>query len=364
MLKANEVRTVVILVPYIAIADQWREEVERIIGAPPIVCHSQSGDWKAKLRTEIALSAYQGRQQSVIVALYETASSDEFRQQAQRLAQPIVLVADEVHNLTLDAADFVLLDRYKYRLGLSATPDRYLDEIGTERVRSYFERIVFQYSLADAIRARVLTPYDYHPVICEPQDGLGNPLLSGVNAAKLNRFRETFAATKAYVEGYGLVYCQPAQLDAAKEWLGVTLGKHIHTFTDEEDLPQRRQILKDFGSGFYELLVAMRCLDEGVDVPPTRTAFLLGSSENPKQFVQRRGRVLRQYPGKSSAEIYDFIYLPKPENKRHEDALRKELTRFAEFALSSRNADEAFEIVVGAAGSRGISLREYIQRGA
>jgi len=363
MLKAGDARNVVILAPYIAIADQWREEVERITGSVPIVCHSQSGDWKARLRTQIALSSFQEQQQTVIVALYDTASGDEFRQQAERLALPIVLVADEVHNVTLDVADLVLLDRYQYRLGLSATPDRYLDDLGTERVRAYFDRIVFRYSLADAISAGVLTPYDYHPIICGPSDAHGFSRLNGVNAAKFNKFTETFTTTKAYSDGYGLVYCQPLQLEETKEWLGITLRKQIHTFTAEEDLPQRRQILKDFGSGFYHLLVAMRCLDEGVDVPPTRSAFLLGSSENPKQFVQRRGRVLRKYPGKESAAIYDFVYLPKPENKSHEDALRKELTRFAEFALSARNADDAYETVVKAAESRGIPLREYIQQG-
>jgi len=362
MLRAQEIRTAVILAPYIAIADQWREEAESILGVAPIVCHSQSGDWKARLRTQLALSLFQD-QQLVVIALYDTAGGEEFREQAERFPGPIVLVADEVHNVTVDSADLVLLERYDYRLGLSATPDRYLDETGTDRVRSYFSRIVFRYSLAQAIKADVLTPYDYHPIICGPQDQHGQSSLSGVNAAKLNSFIDVFRSTPAATEGYALVYCQPAQLSETKEWLGIVVGKQIHTFTAEEDLAQRRQILRDFGSGFYHALVAMRCLDEGVDVPPTRSAFLLGSSENPKQFVQRRGRVLRKYPGKTSAAIYDFVYLPKPETKTREDELRKELTRFAEFALSARNAVDAFGIVVRAAESRGIPLRNYIQEG-
>lgn len=364
MLTTGAVRAVIILAPYIAIAEQWRAETERITGSSPIVCHSQSGDWKARLKTEIALAAFQEDQPVLIVALYDTAQSDDFYELAQRLPEPVVVVADEVHNVTLESADRLLLERYTFRLGLSATPERYLDELGTERIQSYFDRIVFRYTLGDAIRAGVLTPYDYHPIICGPSDSIGQSRrLTGVNAAKLNKFFQTFTTTSSHVDGYGLVYCQPVQLDEAKEWLGVTLGLQIHTFTAQEDLEQRKQILKDFGSGFYKLLVAMRCLDEGVDVPPTRSAFLLGSSENPKQFVQRRGRVLRQYPGKTSADIYDFVYLPKPENKSHEDALRKELTRFAEFALSAKNADKAFNILLEAALARGIPLKEYIQQG-
>jgi superfamily II DNA or RNA helicase len=362
MLRAGEIQTAVILAPYIAIADQWREECEMLLRVDPIVCHSQSGDWKARLRTHLALSRFEKRQ-LVVIALYDTASGDEFRSHAARFDGPIVVVADEVHNITIDDADAVLLERYDYRLGLSATPDRYLDDIGTERVRRYFEGTVFRYSLAMAIAAGILTPYDYHPFVCGPQDEHGFSTLAGVNAAKLNKFVATFESTPAHTDGYALVYCNPAQLEDTKAWLGVTLRKHIHTFTAQEDLVQRRAILKDFGSGFYQVLVAMRCLDEGVDVPPTRSAFLLGSSENPKQFVQRRGRVLRRYPGKLVASIYDFVYLPTPQTKAHEDELRKELTRFAEFALSARNAGRAFEIIVQAAESRGIPLREYITQG-
>jgi len=362
LLRAGDIQTAVILAPYIAIADQWREETESLLGIDPIVCHSQSGDWKSRLRTHLALSRFEPRQ-LVVIALYDTASGDEFQTHASRFAGPIAVVADEVHNITVDDADAVLLDSYDYRLGLSATPDRYLDDIGTDRVRKYFDGIVFRYSLGMAIAAGILTPYDYHPFICGPRDEHGFSTLTGVNAAKLNKFVSTFQSTPAYTDGYTLVYCNPAQLDETKVWLGVTLGKHIHTFTALEDLGQRRVILRDFGSGFYQVLVAMRCLDEGVDVPPTRSAFLLGSSENPKQFVQRRGRVLRKYPGKDAAVIYDFVYLPAPENKANEDAIRKELTRFAEFALSARNANHAVDIVVRAAEARGIPLREYISQG-
>lgn len=362
LIRSNEIRTAIILAPWIAVADQWREEVYSLLGIVPIVCHSQSGDWKTRLRTQLALSRHRD-QPTIVIALYDTASGDEFRTQAMRLPGPIAMIADEVHNVTLDLADLVLLERYDFRLGLSATPDRYLDDIGTERVRAYFNGIVFRYSLAEAIKADVLTPYDYYPVICGPQDQHGYSKLSGVNAAKFNKFTQTFEATQAAGEGFALIYCQPAQLDETKEWLGIALGKQIHTFTAEEDLSQRRQILRDFGSGFYHSLVAMRCLDEGVDVPPTRSAFLLGSSENPKQFVQRRGRVLRKYPGKTLASIYDFVYLPKPETKARDDELRKELTRFAEFALSAKNDNYAFDVVLKAAESRGIPLKNYIAEG-
>jgi superfamily II DNA or RNA helicase len=358
LLNTGVIRTAVMLAPQIAIAEQWRSEAERVLGIDPIVCHSLSGDWRGRLRMRLSLGRYEPKP-LVVVALYDTASGAEFLTQVERFPGPIVVVADEVHNITADDADSLLQERYDYRLALSATPDRYLDDIGTAKVRAYFDRVVFRYSLSEAIDDGVLTPYDYFPIICDPDDAHGVTSLTGVNAAKFHKFVEIYNTTDAAHHGFTLVYCQWQQLEKVKDWLGIRLRKPIHTFTAQEDLEQRRQILADFGAGTLEVLVAMRCLDEGVDVPPTRSAFLLASSENPKQFVQRRGRVLRQYPGKSFATIYDFIYLAPPERASEEMELRKELTRFAEFALTARNNEEAFKVIVQAAEIRDIPLREY-----
>ncbi len=94
------------------------------------------------------------------------------------------------------------------------------------------------------------------------------------------------------------------------------------------------------------MIVAVKCLDEGVDVPSTRTAFFLASTSNPKEFVQRRGRILRLAKGKNKAILYDFIVVPRPEyvtQKRDVDAslLKREMPRFAEFASSATNEFEA-----------------------
>jgi superfamily II DNA or RNA helicase len=359
LLQRDEVKTAVMLAPQIAIADQWRGEAERVLGIDPIVCHSQSQDWRSRLRTRLALSRFDP-QPLVIVALYDTAGSEDFRSLIERFPSPIVVVADEVHNVTVENADIVLHERYDFRLALSATPDRFLDDAGTQKVRRYFDRIVFRYSLSEAISDGVLTPYYYYPVICGPQDIHGLSTLDGVLAAKFHKFVDTYPSTAAAQEGFTLVYCQWQQLSVVKDWLGLRLRKPIHTFTAQEDLNQRREILNEFGSGQLEVLVAMRCLDEGVDVPPTRSAFLLASSENPKQFVQRRGRVLRHYPGKTAAVIYDFIYLSRPDTTRREFELRKELTRFAEFAMAAKNNEDAVEIVLKASETLAIPLRQYV----
>jgi len=98
--------------------------------------------------------------------------------------------------------------------------------------------------------------------------------------------------------------------------------------------------------------VAIRCLDEGVDVPATRTAYMLASSSNPRQFVQRRGRILRQHPGKHHAVIHDFVVAPPVEIRNgatvdealfttERNLVRRELERVNLFAEAARNHPDA-----------------------
>jgi len=130
-----------------------------------------------------------------------------------------------------------------------------------------------------------------------------------------------------------LVYCPPGGhrevLKAVSE-----LGLRCHEFVHTVDRPKREKLLEQFANGDIQVLVAIRCLDEGVDVPPTRVAFILASSTNPREFVQRRGRILRLAKGKSEAIVYDYIVVPPPERlplKRDADVsiLKREMPRFA-----------------------------------
>ena len=119
-------------------------------------------------------------------------------------------------------------------------------------------------------------------------------------------------------------------------------------FTSSESNAERREILKRFGSGDTQVLVAIRRLDEGVDVPRTETAYILASSLNPRQFIQRRGRVLRRAPDKDFAHIYDFIVVPPDGStldgstfNAERSLMRRELARVDEFASTSENAGDA-----------------------
>lgn len=134
-------------------------------------------------------------------------------------------------------------------------------------------------------------------------------------------------------------------VEAVTALLGKELGYRVNTYTADTSLDEREDLRQRFESGELQGLVAIRCLDEGVDIPATQTAVIMASSGNPRQFVQRRGRVLRQAPGKSRATIFDMIVVPPDleEDSRlvERGLLKKELRRFVEFAQLADNAGEA-----------------------
>jgi superfamily II DNA or RNA helicase len=123
------------------------------------------------------------------------------------------------------------------------------------------------------------------------------------------------------------------------------LGYKVSTYTAHTSLTEREILRQQFESGELQGLVAIRCLDEGVDIPAIQTAVILSSSSNPRQFIQRRGRVLRPHPGKDRATIFDMIVLPPDLDREaievERNLLRKELRRFVEFADLADNAGEA-----------------------
>ena len=142
------------------------------------------------------------------------------------------------------------------------------------------------------------------------------------------------------------------QIDAVTDLLGNKLGMTVSQFTSKEDIYEREILKREFDKGdTLQALIAIKCLDEGVNIPSIKTAFILASTTNPKEYIQRRGRVLRLYPGKGFAEIYDFITLPREldnvysmtdESKSMELSLvRNELSRAFEFARLADNFVEA-----------------------
>ncbi|HRZ06859.1 MAG TPA: helicase-related protein [Candidatus Competibacteraceae bacterium] len=139
------------------------------------------------------------------------------------------------------------------------------------------------------------------------------------------------------------------QIQAVARLLGERHRLRVRNFTYRETSQEREEILRDLSSGFLDGVVAIRCLDEGIDLPELRMGFLLASSTNPRQFVQRRGRLLRNAPGKTRAVIYDFLVSPPDLGGGWEDAafnlersfFQRELRRIVEFCWMAENGPEA-----------------------
>ena len=256
------------------------------------------------------------------------------------------------------------------RLGLSATPRRWFDDEGTAVIFSYFGQTCFEYTLEQAI-GKYLTPYRYYPQLVSLTGDEANyykaltsqitslmsrsekdpevheqakmlllkraRIISGAEE-KLPAMLRLLALVMEQDRRNGretrdiLIYCTPGHHREVLQAVA-GLGLRCHEFVHDVGLSDRERLLGQFANGDIQVLVAIKCLDEGVDVPSTRTAFIMASSTNPREFVQRRGRILRLAEGKSEATVYDFIVVPPLERlalKQETDVsiLKREMPRF------------------------------------
>lgn len=379
----------IVAVPYQHLVDQWHEEA-RNFGYTPLRAYRSRTTWLDELNDRVLSYNYRDIDNLCVITTHATFSTDHFQQTIKRIKGPTLLIADEVHHLGAEQRRRYFPDDVKCRLALSATPDRWYDDVGTVALRAYFGSTVFELSLAGAIGLS-LTPYYYYPVLVEltseelneyralsvkigqlmAQDkDVDDEQLSRLlikRARLLNTAKNKIEVISELLDQqseikHTLFYCAPGgQIDDVVRLLGWEKRLQVHRFTAREDIPTRKKLLESFAKGDLQALVAMHCLDEGVDVPSTRTAYILASSSNPRQFIQRRGRVLRKSPGKDFAIIYDLITVPPPITEMDElglkaerSILRRELSRFAEFADSALNTQAAYDIIWGLADQFGV----------
>ena len=291
----------------------------------------------------------------------------------------IFLIIDEVHGIgALEFRKGLLQDKYDYRLGLSATPEIKDDFERTDLVYDYFGGIVYEYSLEKAIKNGFLTHYNYHPEFVNLNESeledykyytskianlLNNPKLTLKDEKILNGYlkhrrdiinnaEEKYKYLRDFLEENTdikdlIIYCTGEQLPEVRKMLD-ELDISNHKFTGEESTKivngesERDKILRLFKNGHYQVLIGIKCLDEGVDVPSTQTAILMASTLNSRQHIQRRGRVLRKSPGKDGAEIYDLIVFPniKNESDSIKAILENERARYDEYANLADNFSE------------------------
>ena len=369
---------VLIACPYQHLVDQWYEEAVRF-GFEPILAYKNSATWVNRLNTALVRYNYGVSDIVCTITTQTTFIAETMQKLLSKLKRGAVLIADEVHHLGAERSRKRLTDVFNYRLGLSATPNRWFDASGTTALRTYFGDTVYEFSLDKAIKMGYLCPYYYHPHLVELTDDefeayerlteriskLYHQVESGEISEALERLLIKRATLLNRAENkltklaelltdktdslhHTLFYCASGRIVPVLELL-TALGLRVAKFTAEESATERQELLKMFASGHLQALVAMKCLDEGVDVPSTRTAYILASSSNPKEFIQRRGRILRQSPGKEHAEIHDLIAVPPTDYRQYPTTtfhterkiVGRELERFNEFAGMALNKFEA-----------------------
>ena len=391
----------VIVCPYVHLVEQWCDEL-KIFNIDAIKCYGNKNKYLIDLK-RAAIKFKQKRTNFVcILTTNKTFINDTIQNVISENLNYTLLLVDEAHNFGADKISSYLTLDYPYRLALSATLERYGDEEGTSKLFSFFGEKCITYSLKRAIQEDKLTKYRYYPILVElDEDELGKYIeltkrikqfkyksndnmklipdalkklllqRARIIAGAKNKLNKLIEIMQPYKNQNNiLVYCgavkygedgyedsleEKKQIKLVIEKLKKDLGMTVSKFTSEENSEERETLKAAFKNEEIQALIAIKCLDEGMNIPAIKTAFILASSTNPKEYIQRRGRVLRKFPGKQYAEIYDFITISRPleqlirlskEDKELEISLAgKELVRLIDFANLSDNPQYSNKII-------------------
>ncbi|WP_170449168.1 DEAD/DEAH box helicase family protein [Ruegeria arenilitoris] len=370
-----------VLVPSRLLLHQWADEIsDEIPDAAIMLAGDGHNRWKLPGRLKSMTVGDPDLGPRITIAMMPTAATDLFLSEISA-GNELLVVADEVHQLGSPVNSRALKIAAGHRLGLSATPRRYNDPDGTKILFDYFGGVVPPaISLEDAMKAGRLVPYRYFPhtislnadesdqwlefsnrikkeVARSKIDKDGKKHLS--ERAKMLLIQRSRIAKKAvakvalaadilereFHEGQSwLVYCEDSE--QLGDVVSALRQKGLETIEYHSNMLGDRESTMDWFHKFGGILVSIKCLDEGVDIPKVSHALILASSQNPRQFIQRRGRVLRTHSGKNMAEIHDAIVRPVSSEEEPEQMglLKGELLRAIEFANGAINKSAGAEL--------------------
>ena len=383
--RQSSLQLLVVAVPTNNLVEQWEEELLKFTDLPdPMRIYGSSARWQDRLFNKMRAAYRNGWPEPLIlIGSLDSLSRIPFQSVIEDAGLPehAMLIADEVHNVGAPTYQRILKPEFPMRLGLSATPERHYDEEGTETIMEYFRGEVFEYTMQEALDDDRLSPYTYHtyaaPLSEEEYENYLN-LTRRILAERSIDEKGTTLFTNNKVDGdtddveqllfararilkkataktdlladildehpfeRGLIYCaDKEQLQEVHEILSDLELIHLK-YIGETPKEERRVALKKLANGQVPAILAIDCLDEGVDVPAADTAIILASSTNERQFIQRRGRVLRTAPGKDHATLVDVLALPPPSLGRDGKWLLKgELARAKTMAELAENRHDA-----------------------
>ena len=379
-----------IVVPLRSLALQWIEGLEEF-GLNTMLVSSDNPGWEDKLQNELMNMAVKGDEYKgpITVIVENSFKMPKFQKLIKSFSENEVidklLIVDECHHFNKVEALKALPKFFNLRMGLSATPFNRFDKENEKLfLLEYFKKEVFEYTLDDAIKDKFLTPYNYHvvPVTLDDEeinelneitkniaiaidnynDELRN-ILSGKRtrllASAKDKLNQLENLIKENRRDYALAYCGAAQEEDLNEDDGSKIRiieKVTKIFTDNnwqvgritagETMKDRVKIIKDLEDKVKNVIVSIKVLDEGIDIPCCQTAYILSSSKDDKQFIQRRGRVLRRHDasGKKLADIYDFAIISNDGSLSNamKTLIDEEFYRINQFAKSALNKNEIF----------------------
>ena len=332
---------VIISVPTRSLMDQWQHELLAKMQMKSIIL--KTSDSILELQAELRLAS----ENSAVIGIgtYQFLRREPFQNFiSNRLGGKNMLIADEAHNAGAPAFSSIMKPNFKIRLGISATPVRYMDEEGTNSIIEYFRGIVFSYTIKDAIEDGRISKYKYFPVFCRLSDAemdeyneltkkygkmaflnakddcgsknLGTLLLQRARIlkkaqGKISKFSEIVAELKnSGKEFHAIVFYEDKeQMKSGGHVLESLLLKN-YTFDSRNNKKERDTAIKFFKEGEQSFLCTIRAADEGIDIPVADTAIIFSETGNPRQAWQRLGRVLRNYSGKELASVYEISAMP------------------------------------------------------
>ena len=361
--KENGYYKAIIVVPTQALAIQWEKEAKAFNFQHIVSTHTDK-DWKNTLSRYTTRSLLDQSKSIIIITTYATFNRKDMQLFINRVKgiETFMYIADEAHNIGSTSSLKHLPHNILWRIGLSATPERIYDDIGSEKLYEFFNsrppEYTYRYTMKQAIEENILCHYDYYPIFVEltnsemeeyeyistqlrkfidPDTGKYKPEAEKLllkrkriihkaenkkvaisNLLEDLKHKRKLDYTFVFVpEGYEPDYSERDSYDIDQEDIHI-IDEYAQMFKNQgysyhkyiSGLDDAPGILKTFAEGDIQILLSMKCLDEGVDIPRAEHAIFCSSTGNPRQFVQRRGRVLRKSKGKDKAKIWDLIVMP------------------------------------------------------
>ena len=377
----------VIVVPLATLTIQWMEEIQSLISDTPIINTSTNDKWETELDSLILSNKLSEENDFILITTYSMFSKKNFNKRVLEFGENMVLLADEMHNLVnANRIRALKASVFKYRLGLSATPTRLWQQRESIIAREYFGDNEYTFSLEDAIKNGFLVEYNYHPLpikltadeydqytelsreISRMQHkadsdqksialqmklirrarikkNAGNKLVLLENCLKSLQDQDILYDALIYVDNE----------DFLQELQNMLTSNDIRTtkFTGSNTVEERLSAIKNLRTHSINAIVAIKCLDEGVDIPSAKLAFFLSNNTDPREYVQRLGRVLRLSKNKEMADVYDYIVTPpsgvvyndEPDRKIARNMVKNELIRVKFFNGLATNSQQAQSVI-------------------